>query len=98
MLHRRSQINKGNNGGLVRNLLHNIQWDDGKGGVLTHIYLGLEFVVDNLEELDDVRVPALLHDSNLLANLPLRFTDDLGEGSMAGGRYQGLASKPVQLV
>lgn len=85
----------------MRNLLHNIQWGDDKGNeesVLTHIYLGLEFVVDDFEELDDVRVPALLHDSNLLANLSLCFTDGFREGSVAGGRYQGLASKPVQLV
>ena len=57
------------------------------GSVLTQIYLGLEFVVDNLEELDDVRVPTLLHDGNFLANLSLRFADGLGEGGVAGGRY-----------
>jgi len=55
--------------------------------MLTQIYLGLEFVVDDFEELDDVRVPALLHDSNLLANLSFRFADDLGERGVAGGRY-----------
>ena len=54
--------------------------------MLTQIYLGLEFVVDNLEQLDDVRVPTLLHDSNLLANLSLCFTDSLGEGSVARRR------------
>ena len=73
----------------MRNLPHNIQWGDNKGdqeSVLTHIDLGLEFVVDDFEEFDDVRVPALLHDSNLFANLSLSFTDGLGEGSMAGGR------------
>lgn len=73
--------------------------DKGSGeSVLTQIYLGLEFVVDDFEEFNDVRVPALLHDSNLLANLSLRFTDGLGEGSVAGGRYWRLASEPVQLV
>ena len=85
----------------MRNLLRNIQWGDDKGdeeSVLTHIYLGLEFVVDNFEQLDDVRMPALLHDSNLLANLSLCFTDSLGEGSVTGGRYWRLASEPVHLV
>ena len=68
---------------------YNIQRGDGKGdeeNVLTQIDLGLEFVVDNLEQLDDVRVPTLLHDSNLLANLSLCFTDSLGEGSVARRR------------
>lgn len=81
--------------------LHSIQRGGGEGddeSVLTQIYLGLELVVDNFEELDDVRVPALLHDSNLLANLPLCFADGLSEGGVAGGRYYWLASKPVQLV
>ena len=85
----------------MKNLRHDIKWrDDERNGesVLTQIYLGLEFVVDNFEELDDVRVPTLLHDSNLFANLPLCLTDGLCEGCVAGGRYRGLASEPVQLV
>ena len=85
----------------MRKLLRNIQWGGDKGdeeSVLTQIYLGLEFVVDNFEQLDDVRMPALLHDSNLLANLPLCFADGFGEGGVARGRYWRLASEPVQLV
>ena len=70
--------------------------DKGSGeSVLTQIYLELEFVVDDFEVLNDVRVPALLHDSNSFANLSLRFTDGLGE---VGGRYWRLAYKPVQLA
>lgn len=69
-----------------------------RDGVLTEIYLGLEFVVDDFEQLDDVRVLALLHDSDLLANLFLCFTDHLREGGVAGVRHLRLASKPVQPV
>lgn len=66
--------------------------------MLTQIYLGFEFVVDNFEQLDDMRVLTLLHDGNLFANLPLCFADDLCEGSVTGGRYLCFASKLVQLV
>ena len=45
-----------------------------------------------------MRVLALLHDSDLLANLPLRFTDSLCEGSVARERHLRLASKLIQLV
>ena len=70
----------------------------GEESVLTQIDLGLGFVVDNLEQFDDVRVPTLLHDSNLLANLSLGFADGLCEGHVIGGWYWRLASEPIQLV
>jgi len=85
----------------VRSLRCNIQWDGDKWGeeiVLTQIDLGLELVVDNFEQLDDVGVPTFLHYSNLLANLSLGFADSLSEGCVTGGRYWRLASEFVQLV
>jgi hypothetical protein len=89
----------GSNGRFVGSPLHTAGRDKGdEESVLTHVDLGLEFVVDNFEQLDDVRVPTLLHDSNLLANLSLRFADSLGEGCVTGGRYWRLASELVQLV
>ena len=38
---------------------------------LTHVYPLLQLVVNDLEQPDDVRVIALLHDSNLLLDLLL---------------------------
>ena len=53
--------------------------------MLTQIDLGRELIVDNFEQLDDVRVSTLLHDNDFLANLPLSCTDGLGEGCAIGG-------------
>jgi len=64
----------------------------GAGLGLTHVDPLPDYVVDDLVQTNDMGVPKLLHDGDLLANLLLRGIELVSEGEVIGIMIRGKAS------